>query len=184
MLRSLVSSIILGGLGLVAASGLASSARAQGAGVPLDADTCRIFLADQSTANGARLLVDGGTIGKYYAAHTQPYHPLVRVSVPAEWDGATVWVRQRGGPFQIKGDNGKIELDWKWDAPTAWQWKRYGTYSREQLTTTFIIIRSDTLAPDGGIDAIALLREDLPVAEADFDLLARQTAAAAQSPAK
>lgn len=144
-------------------------------------DSAKVYIGAEAAASGDGLRTDPGTIGEYFATNPRAYNPVVRCQLPAGWEGAQVWVRQRGGPFQLKGNGGGSELRWVWDAPATWQWRDYGYHTREALTETFLIIRSDNLAPDGGIDAVVLLRDEVQPRPEELDLLAKQEAAAAKN---
>jgi hypothetical protein len=143
----------------------------------LTADSTHVLLAAKAVSSDDGLRSDPGAIGEFFATSTRAYNPIIQADLPAAWESATIWVRQRGGPFQLKGNGGATELQWSWDMPTTWTWVSYGTHDRAALTAKFLIIRSDQLAPDAGIDAVVLLRDEgLVPAPAELDLLAKQAA--------
>ncbi len=162
-------------LGLAAV--LSPATRAASPGLVLAPDAYSVTLAAKSPGAGDSLRSDPGTFGEFFATNDRPYNPIVTSTLPAGWTSAQVWVRQRGGPFQLKGNGGASELQWNWSSPPTWTWVDYGTYTREQLTEKFLFIRSDTLAPDAGIDAVVLIRDEARPTSADLDLVTKQAAA-------
>lgn len=142
-------------------------------------DSSKVYLGAEASASGDGLRSDPGTIGAFFATNSRPYNPIITLELPKGWEGAQVWVRQRGGPFRLKGNGGTSDLRWFWDIPAVWQWADYGYHTREALSDKFLIIRSDTLPPDAGIDAVVLLREETQPKPAELDLLAKQEAAVA-----
>ncbi len=162
------------------ALGLPAFLNAQSVAV-LGHDTAHVVLAEKSPGAGDGLRSDPGTIGKFFATNDRPYNPVVTAGMPGSWSQAQVWVRQRGGPFQLKGKGGATEIQWQWEIPATWTWISYGTHTRENLGESFLFIRSDKLAPDGGIDVIILLRDEAVPTAAELDLLARQVVSEAEA---
>ena len=162
-------------LSIALAAVSASSSSAQG--LVLTAENTHVILAAKFPGSGDGLRSDPGTIGEFYATNNRAYNPVVKGNLPDGWAQAQIWVRQRGGPFQLKGNGGGSELLWNWDSPATWTWQSYGSHSRDQLTSNFLFIRSDNLAFDAGIDVVILIRDEGEPRSADLDLMAKQAAA-------
>ena len=156
---------------------LSSVSRADAPAFALTAANTHVTLAISSPGAGDSLRPDPTAFGGSFATNDRPYNPVVTASLPSGWTAAQVWVHQRGGPFQLKGNGGGSELQWVWDQPATWTWVNYGTFTRAQLSDNFLFIRADKLAADAGIDAVVVVAGDTKPAPADLDVLTKQAAA-------
>lgn len=148
----------------------------------LTSENTSVTLAMTSPGAGDGLVDDAEAFGGKFATNSRPYHPVVRVKLPEGWESAQVWVRQRGGPFQLKGNGGGSEILWVWVAPDTWTWVSYETHTRSALTENFLFIRSDSLAPDGGIDAVVLISEDRRPRQSELNRVTGMAAAQINNP--
>lgn len=120
----------------------------------------RLFEAEAFAGAGDGVRSDPTAGGSFYVTNPRAWNPVIRFTLPPEISDTliTVWARVRGGPFQLKGtpDGKQIDLNWNYTKPAAWEWLNYGTYPRANLGDTFLLIRSASLADDGGIDQFVI----------------------------
>jgi hypothetical protein len=112
--------------------------------------------AEEIPGSGDSVVEDPNASGGRYAFNPRAYNPVVKVPVPAGQGAVTLWIRVRGGPFQLKAERDGVqkELRWLWDKPTAWTWISFGRFQRTDLGTSMIIIRGEQMPPGSGIDTV------------------------------
>ncbi len=162
--------------GLVSALALAVSATlVRGSEAP-------VFEAEAGNLpGGARIEADADASGEAFVAQDGDYRPLLEVPLPAEGDAFVVWGRARGHGICLKSrstDGKQSELKWLFGWPSdEWTWRRFGTWTREELGEAAVFIRQPNADPGAGLDAVAI--------SADLDFLppgAERPATPAQKP--
>ncbi len=77
---------------------------------------------------------------------TRAWEPLLRIGPPpAAWGEASLWIRQRGGPVQVKGMVGDTQtaFAWQWARPATWEWRECGPFPRATVADGALVIRGD-----------------------------------------
>ncbi len=106
-----------------------------------------VKVVDAAGASGGKAVTSG-----------KEWEPMFEVSTPKEGDGLEIHVRHQGGPLQLKAVVGgqQKELKWIWDKPGDWKWSSFGKFTREQLGSSFLIIRGGKVEPNPMIDCVVI----------------------------
>jgi len=139
-------------------------------GVPrtaLAADAGTIIEAESTGVGHIVALADCS--GGQAVTAAKAWEPLLHMGPPpADMAEVCLWIRQRGGPLQVKGVVGATQnaFAWQWARPTAWEWREYGPFPRAQVADGAIVIRGDRQeGDDPGIDAAVWLPVGAPSPE-------------------
>jgi hypothetical protein len=139
------------------------------------ADPVPVVFSAGSMGGDVELKEDPKALNGTFAHQGKDYNPVVAVSLPKDGTTFTVWIRHRGGPFQLKGTPGgqQKEIQWIWDKPTEFTWTSFGTHNRDELGDSFVIITAAKPDGDSGIDAVLIdpTNNFDPVAAKKEDLL-------------
>lgn len=113
---------------------------------------------DQGSRADVQKKADEKALGGTYVASERDWNPLINHAIPDSGEEFAVWARFRGVKLCLKAvtDDGQKELKWIYEVPTEWTWKTFGTFSREQLGSGFLIIQSAHGDADAGLDAVIL----------------------------
>lgn len=126
--------------------------------------------AEDSPAIQVRIESDDSASGKTYVTSESEWRTLLVVPTPKgdPEDKISVWIRFRGLPIALKKDSldaegATKEVAWAYRPPADWEWRRMGTFSREELGERMHFMRGRGENPDGGLDAVFLGgAEDVP----------------------
>ncbi len=126
------------------------------AATPSFADPAPVVLVAGSTGGDVELKEDAGALNGTYAHQGKDYNPVAFAAVPKDGTSFTIWIRHRGGPFQLKGTPGgqQKEIVWIWEKPTEFTWTSFGTHTKDELGDSVVIITAGQPAADSGIDAV------------------------------
>lgn len=115
---------------------------------------------------GAHAKADAMANGQTYAMHPENYNPVLQTDVPEGSDSLTTWIRARGGSYQLKAiapeTAEQTELVWLWEMGPTWTWRKFGTFSKEQLGEQILVIRGEDNDMNGGagIDLVLFCNSD------------------------
>ena len=122
------------------------------------ADPTPLVLVAGSTGGDVELKEAAGALNGSFAHQGKDYNPVAAVALPKEGTAFTIWIRHRGGPFELKGTpNGQQrEILWIWDKPTEFTWTSFGAHTRDELGDSIVIITAAGPADDSGVDAVLI----------------------------
>ncbi len=117
-----------------------------------------VLLTAGSTGGDVELKEDAGALNGTFAHQGKDYNPVVLADIPKDGTTFTIWIRHRGGPFELKGTPGgqQKEILWIWDKPTAFTWTSFGMHTKDELGDSVVIITGGQPAADSGVDAILI----------------------------
>ncbi len=111
-------------------------------------------------SGGAEITADPDALGGAYVAQPGDYRPLFTQALPADGDTFTIWARGRGHGICLKSQapGGKqSEIKWLFNWPEAeWTWRCFGTYRRDELGESIVLIRQPNAEPGAGLDAVVI----------------------------
>jgi len=122
------------------------------------ADPTPILYTAGSTGGDVELKEAAGALNGTFAHQSKDYNPVAAVALPKDGNAFTIWIRHRGGPFQLKGTPGgqQKELVWIWDKPTEFTWTSFGVQARDHLGDSIVIITAAKPDDDSGVDAVLI----------------------------
>ncbi len=94
-----------------------------------------------ATAQNVEVVADAGALDDHAVALRKEWE---RIAVPVPQGTAfKIWVRYHNGPLALKGTGGgaEKELKWNYDNPSRWAWTDFGTYSRDDLGDSILLMR-------------------------------------------
>ena len=117
-----------------------------------------ILLTAGSTGGDIELKEAQGALNGTFAHQGKDYNPVASIPLPKDGTSFTIWIRHRGGPFQLKGTPGgqQKEILWIWDKPTEFTWTSFGSHTKDELGDSIVIITAAKPDDDSGVDAILI----------------------------
>ncbi|NJL30666.1 MAG: hypothetical protein HC898_02995 [Phycisphaerales bacterium] len=114
-----------------------------------------------------------GASGGKAVTSGKEWEPIFALPLPAEGQRFEIHFRHLGGPIQLKSviDGKQKEHNWIWDQPEQWKWSSFGTYTREQLGTSIVLIRGGKTTIEPVLDCVVLTqKENIPTGTAPLNV--------------
>lgn len=125
-------------------------------------DAEKIFKAAEHAPAFLERVDDKAATGGRYVAVKKDWSNVLNIPVP-DGKSFSVWVRYRGVPVCLKtqDESGEFkELLWIYQRPEDWEWKSWGTFTKEQLGSRILVMSGRNSAENAGVDAVFFGKPD------------------------